>query len=235
MTADKKNTRYLKARLLGLLNRDDVEKSLDEIGRLPPGKALNSLLTFFYHTDERVRWHAITAAGRMVEVLAAENLEAARVFMRRLMWNLNDESGGIGWGSPEAMGEIMARQSMLAKEFAHILVSYIRPEANFIEYEALQRGVLWGLGRLARVRPTLLDDVPLLLSPFLAATDVIVRGTAVWTAGSLDIRVTRERLIRLTDDPGSVRIYLDGCFVDTSVGLLAREAMDVRKPAEESP
>ena len=44
----------------------------------------------------------------VVSRLADSDMEAARVIMRRLMWNLNDESGGIGWGSPEAMGEILA-------------------------------------------------------------------------------------------------------------------------------
>jgi len=40
--------------------------------------------------------------------------------MRRLMWNLNDESGGIGWGNPEAMGEILACHEALANEYAPI-------------------------------------------------------------------------------------------------------------------
>ena len=45
--------------------------------------------------------------GVVVAGLAEHDMESARVVMRRLMWNLNDESGGIGWSSPEAMGEIM--------------------------------------------------------------------------------------------------------------------------------
>jgi len=36
------------------------------------------------------------------------------------MWSLNDESGGIGWGAPEAMGAIMARHTGLADEYANI-------------------------------------------------------------------------------------------------------------------
>ena len=31
------------------------------------------------------------------------------------MWTLNDESGGIGWGSPEVMGEILAAHKGLAE------------------------------------------------------------------------------------------------------------------------
>ncbi len=96
--------------------------------------------------------------GMVVSNLADHDIESARVVMRRLMWNLNDESGGIGWGSPEAMGEIMARHSRLAQEFASILVSYINPDKNYIEHEILQRGVLWGIGRLAYERPEFVKD-----------------------------------------------------------------------------
>ena len=60
--------------------------------------------------------------GALVFSLAEQDMESARVVMRRLMWNLNDESGGIGWGSPEAMGEIMARHSGLAEEYSKISV-----------------------------------------------------------------------------------------------------------------
>jgi len=58
-------------------------------------------------------------------------MESARVIMRRLMWSLNDESGGIGWGAPEAMGEIMARHEQLTKEYSAILGSYIREDGKF--------------------------------------------------------------------------------------------------------
>ncbi|MEA3417440.1 MAG: hypothetical protein U9R02_15080 [Thermodesulfobacteriota bacterium] len=59
--------------------------------------------------------------GVVVSNLADHDMESARVIMRRLIWNLNDESGGIGWGSPEAMGEIMARNNRLALPFTHKL------------------------------------------------------------------------------------------------------------------
>lgn len=217
--------RRLKARILELLQGDDFAKNLEEISRLPARQTVNALLSFFYHADEHVRWHAVTAVGREVAVLAAEELEAARVVVRRLMWHLNDESGGIGWGAPEAMGEIMACQAQLACEFSHILVSYIRPEANYIEYEPLQRGVLWGIGRLARSRPRLIGEVPPLLSPYLESPDPTIRGLAAWTAGFLDARAIRRQLVRLTADTETIRIYLEGAFLERRIGLLAGTAL----------
>jgi hypothetical protein len=98
-------------------------------------------------------------------------MESARVVMRRLMWNLNDESGGIGWGSPEAMGEITAGHGRLADEFAGILISYINPAGNFLEHELLQRGSLWGVGRLAHARPLLARPAVPFLPAFFESPD----------------------------------------------------------------
>ena len=90
--------------------------------------------------DELVKWRAVTAIGSIVTLLAKKDIEAARVIMRRLMWSLNDESGGIGWGAPEAMSEIMAQSNKIAEEYNSILISYLNEQGNFLEYEPLQKG-----------------------------------------------------------------------------------------------
>ncbi|NTV33768.1 MAG: hypothetical protein HGA50_10810, partial [Deltaproteobacteria bacterium] len=100
--------RSLKKKLFELLSQGDLDKALVETGRLPPRQIINPLLSFIQSGNEKVKWGAVKATGQVVSRLAESDLEAARVIMRRLMWTLNDESGGIGWGSPEAMGEILA-------------------------------------------------------------------------------------------------------------------------------
>ena len=80
-----------------------------------------------------IRWRAVSAMGHVVSRQAENDMPAARIIMRRLMWNLNDESGGIGWGSPEAMGDIMARSAPLTREYHRILISYVDPSGNFLE------------------------------------------------------------------------------------------------------
>ena len=59
--------------------------------------------------------------GASLARLADADMEAARIVMRRLLWSLNDESGGIGWGAPESMAEAMCRHQGLALEYAHML------------------------------------------------------------------------------------------------------------------
>ncbi len=111
--------RRSKQLLRELLSAEDIQASFDTICLYPPRQSVNFLFSFFYDKEEIIKWRAIAAFGRVVSMLADQNMESARVIMRRLMWNLNDESGGIGWGSPEAMGEITALHPGLAKNFPH--------------------------------------------------------------------------------------------------------------------
>ena len=213
--------RQLKTQILSLLHQDDLNQTLALLERLPARQAVNPLFSFFFHTDEQVRWRAIVAMGAVVAHLAENDPESARVVMRRLMWNLNDESGGIGWGSPEAMGEILARSPLLAVEFAHILVSYIREDMNFIEHEGLQRGVLWGLARLAETRPELVRSAGVYLVPYMKSPDPILRGLAARTAAALDDAAAKAACARLANDPEKVRVFMNNRLVETTVAELA--------------
>ncbi|MDM8549483.1 hypothetical protein QUF72_05360 [Desulfobacterales bacterium HSG2] len=212
----------LKKKIIGILSQKNFEEKLDEICQLPPRQVVNPLFSLFYNAEEIIKWRAVTAMGAVVSGLAESDTESARVIMRRLMWNLNDESGGIGWGSPEAMGEIMARNRTLAEEYHRILISYIREDGNFIEHEILQRGVLWGLGRLAHARPELVRDAAPLLLPYLASEDAAIRGIAAWTAAAVDAEATRPLLGSLVNDMEKITIFMDGQLVERSVSQLSQ-------------
>ena len=218
-------SRKLKKKILELLDSDDFENSLQKICQLPARQAVNPLFSFFYNTNELIRWRVVAAMGALVFNLAEQDMEAARVVMRRLMWNLNDESGGIGWGSPEAMGEIMARHSRLAEEYSKILISYVDENGNFIEHEVLQRGVLWGLGRLAYARPRLVEHAAPFLLPFMESEDKIHRGLAAWAAGALNAVLTKPLLQQLAVDNSKIKIFVDMRIIEYTVGQLAEEAL----------
>ncbi len=163
--------------------------------------------------------------GRVVKELADKDMESARIVMRRLLWNLNEESGGIGWGAAEAMAEIMAAHDGLASEYAPMFLSYFNPQGNFLEYELLQRGLLWGLVRLARTKPQLVAGVAPYLDNFLNSSDATVRGLAAWAAGLVAAHDTSSRLSELLNDYSELRVYLDRCFVGCKVRDLAEKSL----------
>jgi hypothetical protein len=217
--------RALKAQVRQLLGEDDFTSVLTILCQLPGRQVVNPLFSFFYSGEEQIRWRAITAMGAVVCHLADADMESARVVMRRLMWNLNDESGGIGWGSPEAMGEIAARHARLADEFANIIVSYINPEGNFLEHERLQRGSLWGVGRLAHARPALARPAAAHLPAFFEAPDPYLRGLAVWASAPILNDDLRLLIAARRDDTAPLSIYRQRQIIPTSVAELAHEAL----------
>jgi hypothetical protein len=229
-TKGKWRGRDLKRKLLDLLRAEDVREGLEVIGSLPGRRAINPLFSFLCSTDPQVKWRAVKAIGEVVKKVAEEDMESARIIMRRMIWNLNDESGGIGWGLPEAMGEVMARHQGLADEYVMILESYIREDGNFLEHQPLQRGVLWGLGRLAQERPELLKNTRAHLRPFLSSADAVLRGLAVWTMGSIGVSQGDPALTELESDETEVTLYLNGKDRSYRISELVRKALaaDVR-------
>lgn len=226
MDTTKHTGRVIKRRLFDLLNADDFDQKLDELRGLPGRRAVNPLFSFLCHHDQKIKWRAVTAMGMVISNLAEKEMESARVIMRRLMWSLNDESGGIGWGAPEAMAEIIACHQGLAEEYTHILISYVWGEGNFLEYEMLQRGALWGVGRVAETRPHLLQlkNVSSYLLPYLKSKDAIVRGLAARAMGLLGTKADRAHLDTLLGDDVQIEIYLNRKLVLRRVSDLAKEA-----------
>lgn len=205
----------------------EMEGVMAEIARYPGRRIANALIACFYDPKPLIRWRAIAALGRVTAGLARENMESARVVMRRLMWTLNDESGGIGWGAPEAMGEIMVMSPPLAGEFSHILRSYIRDDENFLEHEALQEGVIWGIGRLAERRPECLPDTAGHLVSFLFSPNPAHRGYAAWALGNLgeNIPGLLSALSALTADSAAIDFFEDFQLKRMTVGGLASAAV----------
>ena len=225
MGTTKRSRGELKVKVLALLQSDNLDQSLEELCQWPARQVINPLFSFLLNRDEETRWRAITAMGAVVAHLAEKDMESARVVMRRLMWSLNDESGGIGWGAPEAMGEIIASHEGLAKEYVSVLISYVREDGNFLEYEALQRGAVWGVGRVAQARPELVRDAVPHLVLFLESPDATVRGLAAWTLGLLAAEAARPQLEELLGDEAEITLYVDDRLVVQSVGALAGEAL----------
>ena len=220
---------------------------LARLEALPAQETVNALFPALCRTEPLIRWRGISAMGATTARLAASDMEAARVVMRRFLWRLNDESGGIGWGAPESLAEAMRCHAGLAREYAHMLLSYIREDGpeiwqdgNFLEHPLLQRGVLWGLVRLnepddpdvaGENRTALLLDLGAgpELPPFLDNPDPAIRGLACFATGLLGVSSAAAALRALRDDSADFSHfspYRGGVFLKLTVGGAARTALN---------
>ena len=131
------NFRNLKKENFDIIRSGDLEKLFS----FPKKKAVSFLIGLLSYPDEQIKKRTIKALGMLVPRIADEDMESARIIMRKFMWNLNDESGGIGWGIPEAMAEIMKNHKGLRKEYEHILKSYARGGGNYLDFPPLEEEV----------------------------------------------------------------------------------------------
>ena len=176
-----------KIRLSNLLEQADWSARMQEEARSPAGAGcIGPLLSFLPRPEKRER--AAWSLGFVAEAVAGRNLEDGRILVRRLMWSLNEESGNLGWGVPEAMGCILAQVPALAREYARIFLSYAHDtgrEDNYLDHAPLRAGVFRGAARLAETCPApVLGALPILAAG-MADEDAQVRGMAVLAVGAV--------------------------------------------------
>jgi hypothetical protein len=210
--------RKIKKQVSAILETCTRNEALDRLKEIPDAQLTGHLFSHFYHMNDLVKYRSVTAMGELVLRISKDSMEKARIILRRIMWNLNDESGGIGWGSPEAMGEILSKSPELAKEFKSILFSYLVPGGNHIEHDILQRGVLWGIGTYLEAAPQdLPEPAENQIYSHLHSPDPIKRGFAVQAlinAQKFDCRIVPEHI---SADVSSIYIYTGWNFVETRI------------------
>jgi hypothetical protein len=187
------------------------------------GRTTQMLVALLYEQDELLRWRAVEAIGRVAAVIAEADPEPIRDLLRRLLWSMNDESGTLGWHSPEAIGEILVNVPPLIDEFGTLLPA-------FLWEEPFERGTHWAVARVARLRPDIYADRIDELMPSLEASDPYIRGCAVVALGLLGAEPTVATATALRNDRAAVRLYdfESGQMREVSVAKLVKEVAEPR-------
>jgi hypothetical protein len=234
--------RELKKELLATLEQKDLDIITHFLKQHPPHLLLNALFIALNNPIEQVRWHAVWGFGQIVSKVVDKDPESARIVMRRLLWSLNDESGGIGWGAPEALAEIMFHSSVLRQEYLHMLVSYMREDGdepfqdgNYLELPFLQRGLLWGIGRLCQGHCKemsarhIIDDI----LAYLNSPDEQVVGLAIWCLGLLqeDGEKATTKIAEFLDHHVEVQLFVNNKLMTITIAELAKNCLRRRKVA----
>ncbi len=98
-------TREIKKKVRQLIERDKFETlkgMLDESQRV-----LSALFSMTYDKESPLAWKAIKAYGRLLVALAERSPSEAGEHVRRLLWSITEESGGLGWAAIEIIAEIV--------------------------------------------------------------------------------------------------------------------------------
>jgi hypothetical protein len=222
--------RLAKESVAGLLSSPLWRERMDEITDM--GLAGINALFAFLPKDTQTMHRAAACLGTSVADLAERRPEDARNIVRRFMWHMNEDSGNIGWGIPDAFGETLAASEILARQYKNVLLSYIMelPGAdNYCDNATLRRSCYWAIGRLAEARPVLASKSRPWLAEGLKDHDIICRGMAAWALTQLVPDSLDAPALRCLAEAGHSELCLlfDGRNIfEKSVSALAREALE---------
>ncbi|MHB8836802.1 MAG: DVU0298 family protein [Candidatus Methylomirabilia bacterium] len=175
---------------------------------------VRALVSLLCDADELVRWRAVSALGH----LAGAHPEWAKPLVTRLYWSLNDESGGIGWMSAPALGEIGRRAPQMLRHC-------VRPLVRYLDEPFLLPGALWAIGRLAPAYPAETREVVPEVVLKCSSSDPAVRANAARALGEVGDGRACRALTGLADDESPARIYEGGQLVTKQVREWAGQAL----------
>jgi hypothetical protein len=175
-----------------------------------------------YDKQDVTSWRAIEAMGVVSRTFSNGKTDLLRDTVRRLLWSMGEESGGIGWSAAEMLGEIVSGDPDAFNDIIPILWS-------FKEEEMFRAGIVWAMECIAAVRPDLVAFIMQDLPGMLEDSNPVVRG---YTArlmgilpGALNAESGRQKISKLLDDISTVPVYNDGQLVTRSVGDIAGEVL----------
>jgi hypothetical protein len=196
------------------------EKRYDELIRLYSinNRVLNLLISFTYDRKSIISYLAIDAIGILSKEIARTKPEVIRNLIGRLLWMIRDESGGIGWSSPEILGEIVRNNIELFSDVAPVI-------ASFLDEDMLSASVLKAIGRIGEVNPEPVGHTVHNIIPYLCNSDHKLRGLAAWALGRLGNQDVISELEKLKDDSSIIEFYESGKIRESTIGHIAMESI----------
>jgi hypothetical protein len=190
-------------------------------------KVLSNLVRMAYDKETLVGWRAIKTIGLAAKSLVKTDYEFLRETIRKLLWTLSDESGGIGWAAPEILGEIVSADP---ERFSDIIP--LIAEVYDVEEKVFRPGILYALGKIAEVDPARVMPFISIIGRALSDSDPLTRVYALDVVKALKSRLAKDdlddftiKIQNLLSDRAEVWVYKDDRFVGVEIWEAARSAL----------
>lgn len=181
------------------------------------------LVRLSYDKTTIVGWRAIRAIGYVSSLYVKNNYDFLRDAIRKLLWSLSDESGGIGWSAPEILGEIVSADPGKMSDVIPLIA-----EIFAIEERVFRPGVLYALKRISEALPESIVPFKNVVMRGLAEHDPLSRIYALELVHMLKERFSPEDLrevisqVEYLKQDGSVAwVYRNDGFEDLEVREMA--------------
>jgi hypothetical protein len=187
-------------------------------------KVLSLLVRAAYDKETLVGWRAIKALGLSAQALVGTDYDFLRETVRKLLWSLSDESGGIGWAAPELLGEIVSADPQRFNDIIPLIA-----EVYDIEEKVFRPGILYALGKIAEKSPDLVMPYKDFIRRALSGGGPLSRVFALDLLKTLKSRLGKEDMDNLTEviqsllsDHSEAWVYKNDRFINVEIGEYAR-------------
>jgi hypothetical protein len=213
--------REMKKAIVAALEENDVETIMTIASQ--NRKMLSVLVRLAYDKETLIGWRAISAVGHVSALFVRNNYEFLRETIRKLLWSLSDESGGIGWSAPEMLGEIVSADPQKMADVVPLIA-----EIYSIDEKVFRPGVLYALKRVAESRLEAVVPFQHLAVSGLSEYDPLAKIHSLELLMLLKGKIYKEHQHGLLDkvkdlisDNAEAWIYKNGNFMNTTVADLA--------------
>ena len=183
-------------------------------------KTLRLLQRQLYEPDEAKRWAVVRLLGEVCSRVSIRKPGMVSDLLH-LLFEACSDSAASSWGAVETIGFIIAERPDIYGSFTRHLLAYIGDPSTRVQ-------VLWALGAIAEKRPDLVRNtsfyqlIGLLDSPVAA-----VKGHMLRILGRLRAKEVAGKIRPLQNETAQLTIYENGLPVQTDIGTLAREAIQL--------
>lgn len=216
----------MKQRLVHALETNDYE-TVTTLA-LQSRKVFSVLVRLAYDKTTLIGWRAIRAIGHVSALYVRNNYDFLRDAVRKLLWSLSDESGGIGWSAPEILGEIVSADPEKMSDVIPLIADIFT-----IEERVFRPGVLYALKRISEAHPEAIAPFESLVMRGLAEEDPLARIYALELVYMLKERFSPENLREvisqvenLKQDGAVAWVYKNDGFEDLEVREMAKRVHD---------
>ncbi len=218
-------SRHLKEKLVKSLEENDLDAVL--VSADEDKQVLSALVRLAYDKETLVGRRAIEAIGVIARDRIGTDYPVFREMVRKQLWSLSDESGGIGWSAPEIIGEIVSADTARFKDIIPLIA-----EVYSIEEKVFRPGVLCALYRIAQADAAAVKPYLPLAIRGLTDGDPQVRIYSLLLLDALkdvesraEIETVRMQVQNILKDRAEVWLYMLGAFRNVMIGECAQEVM----------
>jgi hypothetical protein len=211
----------LKQALINALEANDY-KTVRTLA-LQSRKVFSVLVRLAYDKTTFMGWRSIRAIGHVASLYVNNNYPFLRDAIRKLLWSLSDESGGIGWSAPEILGEIVSADPGKMSDVIPLIADIFK-----IDERVFRPGVLYAMKRISEIQPELVVPFEGLVLRGLHEDDPLARIYALELVHILKRRISPEtfrevisQVRNMRQDNAVVWVYRNDNFEDLEIKEIA--------------